>query len=180
MTTKRKKLVPITYKEFCKNHICVLCPEYNKEQKRCCISTDLRIAENEVYIDQNNHYVFKVKKMKEKTFNDFWEELKAESPEIRKELEEAEKNSELMIDITAAVRDLLDEKDSEKWVSVDFYLPDSYRDVIVCLETREVYCGWYAPDSRIWHNMNGAEIESVTYWREMPDPPRMEKKNEKL
>ena len=60
------------------------------------------------------------------------------------------------------------------WISVNDGLPDSYRDVIVCLETREVYCGWYATDSRIWHNMNGSEIESVTYWREMPDPPKME------
>lgn len=114
MATKRKKLVPITYREFCKDHICAFCPEYNKKQRRCCISTDLRIAENEVYIDQNNHYIFKVKKMKNKTFNDLWEELKAKSPEIRKELEEAEKNSELMMDIMVAVRDLLDEKDSEK------------------------------------------------------------------
>lgn len=62
MAVKRKKLVPITYKEFCRNHICVLCPEYNKKQKRCCIETDLRIAENAEYIDQNDHYVFKVKK----------------------------------------------------------------------------------------------------------------------
>lgn len=62
MAMKRKKLVPITYREFCKNHICVFCPEYNKKQRRCCISTDLRIAENAAYINQNNHYVFRVKK----------------------------------------------------------------------------------------------------------------------
>lgn len=62
------------------------------------------------------------------------------------------------------------------WISVKESLPDSYRDVIVCLETREVYCGWYDPDSRIWHNMNGLEIESVTHWRELPKPPEKEKK----
>lgn len=62
MATKRKKLAPITYREFCKNHICASCPEYNEKQGRCCILTDLRIAENEVYIDQNNRYVFGVKK----------------------------------------------------------------------------------------------------------------------
>ena len=60
------------------------------------------------------------------------------------------------------------------WISVRDRLPDSYRDVIVCMETREVYCGWYATDSRIWHNMNVSEIESVTHWRELPAPPRME------
>lgn len=66
MAIKRKKLVPITYREYCRNHICALCPEYDKEEKRCCISTALRIAENEVYINQNNHYVFRVKKNERK------------------------------------------------------------------------------------------------------------------
>lgn len=62
------------------------------------------------------------------------------------------------------------------WISINESLPDSCRDVIVCLETREVYCGWYAPSSRIWNDMRGTEIESVTHWRELPDPPRMEEK----
>lgn len=176
MTTKRKKLVPITYKEFCRNHICALCSEYNKEQKRCCIETDLRIAENAEYINQNGHYVFKVKKMKEKTFNDFWEELKAESPEIRKELEEAEKNSELMMNIMVTVRDLLDEKDSEKWVSVDFYLPDTDRDVLVYSNIRGVLKCWYNSVGKYWVK-DGIELfEDVTHWRELPDSPRTEEK----
>ena len=62
MTTKRKKLVPITYREFCRSHMCALCPEYNKKQRHCCISTDLRIAENAAYINQNDHYILRVKK----------------------------------------------------------------------------------------------------------------------
>lgn len=63
MAVKRKKLVPITYAEFCHRHAsCIICPEYNKEQRRCYISTDLRIAENANYINQNGHYVFRVKK----------------------------------------------------------------------------------------------------------------------
>lgn len=112
--------------------------------------------------------------MKEETFNDFWEELKAESPEIRKELEEAEKNSELMIDITAAVRDLLDEKDSEKWVSVDFYLPDTDRDVLVYSNIRGVLKCWYNSVGKYWVK-DGVELfEDVTHWRELPNPPRME------
>lgn len=176
MATKRKKLVPITYREFCKNHICAFCPEYNKKQRRCCISTDLRIAENEVYIDQNNHYIFKVKKMKNKTFNDLWEELKAKSPEIRKELEEAEKNSELMMDIMVAVRDLLDEKDSEKWVNVDFYLPDTARYVIGCSDSGCVFECWYHTVSKHWVRHGIALVEDITHWRELPDPPRTEKK----
>ena len=176
MATKRKKLVPITYREFCKKHICAFCPEYNKKQGRCCISTDLRIAENEVYIDQNDRYVFRVKKMKDKTFDNFWEELKSESPETRKELEEAEKNSELMIDIMAAVRNLLDEKDSEKWVSVDFYLPNTDRDVLAYTDTRDMFRCRYNSVGKHWVRDGIFRVKDVTHWRELPDPPRTEEK----
>lgn len=63
MAVKRKKLVPITYAEFCHRYAsCIICPEYNKEQHRCCIITELRVAENADYINQDDHYVFRVKK----------------------------------------------------------------------------------------------------------------------
>lgn len=75
-----------------------------------------------------------------------------------------------VIRVPLAVCKICDEPDG--WINVSDRLPNSYKDVIVCSETREVYCGWYAPVSRIWHNMDGAEIESVTHWRELPDPPR--------
>lgn len=64
------------------------------------------------------------------------------------------------------------------WISVKDRLPDTDRDIIMCLETREVCCGWYSPALRIWHDMNATAIESVTYWRELPDPPRMEENKE--
>lgn len=58
MTVKRKKLVPITYAEFCHRYkLCKSCPEYDKEHHRCCIETDLRIAGNTNYINRNDHYV---------------------------------------------------------------------------------------------------------------------------
>lgn len=47
--TKRKRLRAITYREYCESYICALCPEYNKEQNRCNISTELIIAENAEY-----------------------------------------------------------------------------------------------------------------------------------
>lgn len=62
------------------------------------------------------------------------------------------------------------------WISVRDRMPDTDRDIIMCLETREVCCGWYSPALRIWHDMNATAIESVTHWRELPDPPRMEEK----
>lgn len=64
------------------------------------------------------------------------------------------------------------------WISVKDRLPDTDRDIIMCLETREVCCGWYSPALRIWHDMNATAIESVTHWREPPDPPRMEERKE--
>lgn len=62
------------------------------------------------------------------------------------------------------------------WISVRDRMPGTDRDIIMCLETREVCCGWYSPALRIWHDMNATAIESVTHWRELPDPPRMEEK----
>lgn len=47
--TKRKRLRAMTYREFCNRHTCLSCPEYDEEQKRCCIATELRIAENAEY-----------------------------------------------------------------------------------------------------------------------------------
>lgn len=48
--TKRKRLRAMTNREFCNRHKCSSCPEYDEKQKRCCISTGLRIAENAEYI----------------------------------------------------------------------------------------------------------------------------------
>ena len=59
------------------------------------------------------------------------------------------------------------------WISVKDRLPDTDRDIIMFPKTREVCCGWYSPALRIWHDMNATAIESVTHWRELPDPPRM-------
>lgn len=113
--------------------------------------------------------------MKDKTFNDFWEELKAESPEIRKELEESEKNSELTMDIMTAVRDLLDEKDSEKWISVDNYLPSTSRDVLVYTDAGDTFKCWYNSDEKHWVRDGIVLVKDVTHWREkLSDPPRVE------
>lgn len=113
--------------------------------------------------------------MKDKTFDNFWEELKSESPETRKELEEAEKNSELIMDITVAVRNLLNEKDSEKWISVDYYLPNTGRDVLVYTDTRDVFRCRYNSVGKHWVRDGIFRVEDVTHWRELPMPPRMEK-----
>lgn len=60
------------------------------------------------------------------------------------------------------------------WISVNDRLPDTSRYVIICLETGDMHCGWYGPNLQIWFDENATKIESVTHWRELPDPPRME------
>lgn len=49
MSKKKRKFRAMTNSEYCRNHICALCPEYDKEQKRCYIATELRFAENAEY-----------------------------------------------------------------------------------------------------------------------------------
>lgn len=102
--------------------------------------------------------------MKYKTFDKIWEELKNESPEIKAELKEAEKNSELMMDITAAVRNLLDEKDSEKWIDADFAEPNSTRRVLVYDKNIGILIGFFTDG---WC-ANGFDDLEVTHWRELP------------
>lgn len=55
--TKRKRLRAMTYREFCNRQICAFCHEYDEEQKRCCISTELRIAENAEYRTYRGTYL---------------------------------------------------------------------------------------------------------------------------
>ncbi len=63
------------------------------------------------------------------------------------------------------------------WISVKDRLPDTNRDIIVCLNSRVVRCGWYSPNIQVWFDADTTdEIKSVTHWRPLPDPPRMEKK----
>lgn len=65
---------------------------------------------------------------------------------------------------------------SDGWISVKDRLPDTRRYVIICLSTGHMCCGWYTPNLQIWFNENATAIESVTHWRELPDPPRTEEK----
>ena len=64
------------------------------------------------------------------------------------------------------------------WISVNDRLPDTDRDIIMYLEKKGVCCGWYSRTSQAWYDMELTEIKSVTHWRELPDPPRMEERIE--
>lgn len=60
------------------------------------------------------------------------------------------------------------------WISVNDRLPDTDLDVIICTKCGSVRFGWYNPELQVWFDIYGITIKSVTHWRELPDPPRME------
>lgn len=62
------------------------------------------------------------------------------------------------------------------WISVKDNLPDTIRLVIVHTEWGGVCRGWYNPELQVWFDIYGTTIKHATRWRELPDPPRMEKK----
>lgn len=64
------------------------------------------------------------------------------------------------------------------WISVKDNLPDTVRDVIIYTKWGGVCCGWYNPELQVWLDLYGTTIRSVTHWRELPDPPRMEENKE--
>lgn len=60
------------------------------------------------------------------------------------------------------------------WISVKDNLPDAVRTVIIYTKCGDVRYGWYNPKLQVWFDIYGIAIKSVTHWRELPDPPRME------
>lgn len=62
------------------------------------------------------------------------------------------------------------------WISVKDKLPDMFRIVIIYTKWGCVRSGWYNPQLQVWLSIYGIEIKSVTHWRELPYPPRMEEK----
>lgn len=109
--------------------------------------------------------------MKEKTFNDFWEELKAESPETREFCQKIDDEIEFCEMCAGRVKALMDR---DKWIDVNDRLPDTIRDVIMYTEWGDMCYGWYNQELQVWNELYGTVIWPVTYWRELPDPPRME------
>lgn len=62
------------------------------------------------------------------------------------------------------------------WISVKDRMPDTMRTVIIYTKWGGARCGWYNPELQVWFNLCGTRIKHATHWRELPDPPRMEKK----
>lgn len=109
--------------------------------------------------------------MKEKTFNDFWEELKAESPETREFCQKIDDEIEFCEMCAGRVKALMDR---DKWIDVNDRLPDTSRDVIACSDLGDVFECWYRIVDKHWVRHGIVLVEDITHWRELPDPPRME------
>lgn len=71
--------------------------------------------------------------------------------------------------------------DPNGWISVKDRLPDSGRDVIACSDLGAIfkcrYCRYHTV-GKYWVKDGILAAENITHWRELPDPPRMEGKNE--
>lgn len=72
------------------------------------------------------------------------------------------------------------------WISVKDRLPDNARFVLLYVKTKKqtgYAFGWFNNKTKQWSctqrlfNSN-FEFEKVTYWRELPNPPRMEESKE--
>ncbi len=62
------------------------------------------------------------------------------------------------------------------WIRVEDRLPDTGRDVIACSDSGAVFECWYSVESKTWIRHGFDLAENIMYWRELPDPPRMEEK----
>ena len=48
-------------------------------------------------------------------------------------------------------------------------------DLVITYNGREVDVGWYHPDSKNWHLINGQPVRSkITHWMPLPEPPKEE------
>lgn len=108
--------------------------------------------------------------MKEKTFNDFWEELKAESPETREFCQKIDDEIEFCEMCAGRVKALMDR---DKWIDINDRLPDTDREVLVY----DLHLGCFVLSC---NGVEWADLPTIhphiTHWRELPKPPRMEGK----
>ena len=118
--------------------------------------------------------------MKEKTFDDFWEELKAESPETREFCQKIDDEIEFCKMCAGRVKALMDR---DKWIDVNDRLPEDGKYVLCWYEYFR-----YGEHNRMFQTYGigyqyngswGGEVSNgtkakVLAWRELPDPPRME------
>ena len=71
------------------------------------------------------------------------------------------------------------------WISVKDRLPDNTfppRDVLVYHYWGGEMCidrAWYSPEKNRWRSFIGMNLK-VTHWMPLPEPPKEEKKNERI
>ena len=68
----------------------------------------------------------------------------------------------------------LDRKDSEKWIDVEYRLPDTDRDVFVYDNLFGRVVGYYNYKRWFLHEVEVSYEPQITHWRELPDPPKVD------
>lgn len=118
--------------------------------------------------------------MKEKTFNDFWEELKAESPETREFCQKIDDEIEFCEMCAGRLKALIDR---DKWIDVNDRLPENGENVLCWYEyfrygeynrMFKTYGIGYQYNGSWGGEVSNGTKTKVLAWRELPDPPRME------
>lgn len=70
----------------------------------------------------------------------------------------------------------------QKWISVEERLPEPFVNVLIhcpeCDPLYPVHEGYVLNDAGAWADAQGCEIEGVTHWMTLPEPPAEEEHHE--
>ena len=85
--------------------------------------------------------------------------------------------AEWKIDITKVVDGAIKEFKHQgyyvsKWTSVDEALPEDCIEVLVYDKECKIIMGWYNKKENIWSADFVGELETVTHWQPLPEPPK--------
>ena len=62
-----------------------------------------------------------------------------------------------------------------KWISVDEALPQDCTEVLIYDKECGIIMGWYNKKDKVWSADFVCELETVTHWQPLPEPPKTTK-----
>ena len=88
--------------------------------------------------------------------------------------------AELKFDISKVVEGAIKEFKRQgltvsKWISVDEALPEDCTEVLIYDKECGIIMGWYNEKYKLWSADFVCELETVTHWQPLPEPPEAKK-----